>query len=209
MFEAAADNEPYTLLDLVPAEVPPLDRGDPRREDCRSRSFRGFSKALLSPADPLGDTELWGYNEKATTRFTGPGYFVAHTPEERDVIIDYSRVPTAKPQRWPAILSNSARLGRFIYHGTHDRLRRVSRHVCVGRAIRGEQPMRRVVRVDSPRARPAPVTSLESHQVARLGGEVTRPGREVARLGRADHIVKGVVSAPARTVDSRDAAFTR
>ena len=71
--------------------------------------------------------------------FTGPGYFVAH-PSERDLIIDYSRVPSAKPQRWPAILSLCAPEALHLPR-THDRLRRVSRHVCVGRAIRGDEPM--------------------------------------------------------------------
>ena len=103
--------------------------------------FSRFQKRFCRPASPLGDTELWGYNEQAMRVFTGPGYFVAHTPKERDLIIDYSRVPTAKPERWPAdsleLCAPEAlhllRDPRSVAAGESPRVR--------GRAIRGDQPM--------------------------------------------------------------------
>jgi len=57
------------------------------------------------------------------------------------VIVDYKRVPGGKPDSWPEILPTSARLSYFIYHGTNDLVRRVSQHVSVGRARKGERPM--------------------------------------------------------------------
>jgi hypothetical protein len=78
--------------------------------------------------------------------FTGPGYFVAYQPTEPlalhgGVIIDYRRVPPDKPEGWPPVLPNTARLSRFIYNGTVDVMRRVSDRVTIGRAMRGSQPM--------------------------------------------------------------------
>jgi len=48
-------------------------------------------------------------------------------------------VPPRKPASWPEILPNSARLGRFVWVGMVDRVRKVSTHVSIGRAwIRGK-----------------------------------------------------------------------
>ena len=64
---------------------------------------------------------------------TGPGYFVVHTDEHDQLVIDYREVPAAAPEDlppgWPPILPNSARLSRFIYNGTVDVMRRVSQRV--------------------------------------------------------------------------------
>ena len=124
----------------VPAEVPPLTEVIHDGKNSLPL-FSRFQKRFCRPAGPLGDTELWGYNEQAMRVFTGPGYFVAHTPEERDVIIDYSRVPTAKPR---ALARDSLELcapgalhlprdPRSVASGQSPRVR--------GARIRGEQPM--------------------------------------------------------------------
>jgi hypothetical protein len=73
--------------------------------------------------------------------WTGPGYFVAYRPPEGAVLIDYERLPGDKPPAWPAIVPNSARLGRFVYAGMKDVLHRVSRGVAIGRARKGDHPM--------------------------------------------------------------------
>ena len=72
---------------------------------------------------------------------TGPGYFVAHGVEGEkeapsDYVIDYTRIPPKKPESWPEILPNEARLGRFVYAGMKDYMRRVSEHVSIGRAYK-------------------------------------------------------------------------
>jgi len=57
------------------------------------------------------------------------------------VNIDYTRVPPRGAEGWPAVLPNSARLSRFIYNGTQDRMRGVSAHVTIGRASRAGKDM--------------------------------------------------------------------
>ncbi|MGH7857262.1 MAG: hypothetical protein ACREQY_08000 [Candidatus Binatia bacterium] len=139
LFDAAAGFRPLTLDDFVAPAVAPL-----REVIHYGRNslpvFRIFEKRFCRP-DAAGARELWGYNEQAFKAFTGPGYFVARQENEREVMIDYCEVPPSKPDGWPTILPNSARLSRFIYYRTRDLMRGVSRHVTIGRATREGKPM--------------------------------------------------------------------
>ena len=140
LFEAAADNAPLTLADLVPPEVAPMR--EVIHEGKNSLGvFTRFQKRLCRPRHPAA--ELWGYNEQDLRAITGPGYFVAHDAGG-GLVIDYRRLPPDRadlPAHWPPILPNSARLARFIYYRTVDVMRRVSDGVCVGRAHREDRPM--------------------------------------------------------------------
>jgi hypothetical protein len=92
-------------------------------------------------------TELWGYNHQSLAWATGPGYFVAHPAAEdekdgpSDYYIDYTRIPPKKPETWPGIITNEKKLGRFVYSGMKDYMRKVSEHVSIGRAYKGGKPM--------------------------------------------------------------------
>lgn len=137
LFEAAADAKPLALTELVPAEVPP--RVEVIHEGKNSLPmFTRFQKRFCRPQD--SSSELWGYNEQDLRPVTGPGYFVAHHDGRGELVIDYRLLPPDRPSErppgWPPIIPNSARLSRFIYNGTVDVLRRVSRHVSIGRAFR-------------------------------------------------------------------------
>ncbi|MGH7821446.1 MAG: hypothetical protein ACREQ9_16910 [Candidatus Binatia bacterium] len=138
LFEAAAGFRPVTLDDFVAPAVPPL-----RQVVHHGRNslplFRLFEKRFCRPGADA--RELWGYNEQPFQAFTGPGYFVARPQNEREVLIDYCEVPPSKPEGWPKVLPNSARLSRFIYYRTRDVMRGVSRHVTIGRATREGKPM--------------------------------------------------------------------
>ena len=106
-------------------------------------AFNRFAKVLVR-AEPTKQTELWGYNRTGgfIETVVGPGYFVAYPHEvPGEVLVDYLRLPSDRPDHWPRILSNSARLSRFVYGGTQDILRGVSRHVTIGRATKGGKPM--------------------------------------------------------------------
>jgi len=143
LFEAAVHNAPLTLEHFVPASVPPLTEVIHEGKNGLAM-FTRFQKRFCRA--PEGAPELWGYNEQTMRAFTGPGYFVAYVPTEAlalagSVVIDYRRVPPSHPDAWPNILPNSARLSRFIYNGTVDVMRRVSAHVSIGRAMRGNSPM--------------------------------------------------------------------
>ena len=80
----------------------------------------------------------------------GPGYFVAMpsgTPEwaaRGAVVVDYFQVPedtAALPEHWPEVVPNSKGLSRFVYNGTRDFMRRVSKHVSIGAAYKGEKSL--------------------------------------------------------------------
>src|SRR5688500_4162206 len=134
LFEAAADSSPLTLTDIVPADVPPLTEVIHEGKNSLPL-FTRFQKRFCRPSAD-NTTELWGYNEQAMRAFTGPGYLVLHFTPKGELVVDYGMLPPSKPEGWPEIIPNSARLSRFIYHGTVDVLRRVSRHVTIGRAFR-------------------------------------------------------------------------
>lgn len=114
--------------------------------------LRRFQKRFcLPPGQTAASTDrVPGYNEGPTRRLVGPGYFVAIETADRPawaargaIVVDYFQVPTADEvtPSWPRIVDNSWRLQRFVYHRTRDFMRRVSRHVSVGAAFKGEKPL--------------------------------------------------------------------
>jgi hypothetical protein len=108
-------------------------------------AFSHFQKCFCRPEATEAD-ELWGYNYQPTRwlgRLTGPGYFVAYDSDSPvgSVAVDYRRVPTARPETWPEIHDNTYRLSRFIFNGMVDYLRRISEHLLIGRATRGDREM--------------------------------------------------------------------
>jgi hypothetical protein len=142
LFEAAKGWRPITLDDLVP-----IRRGAMQEVVHEGKNslplFNRFAKAFVRPA-PGDATELWGYNRAGcfVETVVGPGYFVACNFErEGEVLVDYLRVPPNRPEHWPPIVANSARLSRFVYHRTQDILRGVSAHVSIGRATKAGRRM--------------------------------------------------------------------
>jgi hypothetical protein len=136
LFEASAEADALTLDDVVPV-------GDPLVEVIHSGRnslplFNDFQKRFCRPDGEGAGDVLWGYNHTNTAVFTGPGYFLARI-EDKELVVDYGSVPPRKPASWPEILPNSARLGRVVWVGMVDRVRKVSTHVSIGRAwIRGK-----------------------------------------------------------------------
>ncbi len=103
-----------------------------------------FQKRFCRADDDSG--ELYGYNHQSWSGITGPGYFVAHSAEDEKeppsaYVIDYTRIPPKKAESWPTILPNEAKLGRFVYAGMKDYMRKVSEHVSIGRAHKKGKPM--------------------------------------------------------------------
>lgn len=111
-------------------------------------AIRRFQKRFSRPAIGAND-RLFGYNEGPTRRLIGPGYFVAIPTATRPawssrgaVVVDYYQVPDGEvPRGWPRIHDNHWRLQRFVYQGTRDFMRRVSAHVSIGAAFKGERPL--------------------------------------------------------------------
>lgn len=142
LYDAAKGFRTVRLGDIVsndtPALVPVIHHG---RNSLPA--FTRFQKRFCRPDGAPGERELWGYNHNPgwIMPFTGPGYFVAYEQGEREVLIDYTRLPPQGAAGWPAVKPNSARLSRFIYYGTQDTLRGVSKHVTIGRAARAGKDM--------------------------------------------------------------------
>lgn len=141
LFDAARGHKAISLVDLVPE-----DRGTMRDVVHHGKNslpaFSHFAKVLVRP-EPVAE-ELWGYNRAGgfIETVVGPGYFVAYPHEtEGEVLVDYLRLPSRRPEHWPVILPNSARLSMVVYNGTQDILRGVSEHVTVGRATKAGKPM--------------------------------------------------------------------
>jgi len=139
LFDAADGFMPIDLNYLVPNDAPPLQEVVHEGRNSLP-AFRRFAKVMCRGTE--GD-ELLGYNRSGASIMVpvGPGYFVAYPHNTNEVLVDYLRVPTEKPDHWPKILPNSARLSRFVYNGTQDVLRGVSKHVCIGRASKGGKDM--------------------------------------------------------------------
>jgi hypothetical protein len=137
----AAEGQRVTLTQIIPTTIPAMR---PVRHHGQNTlpAFRQFEKRFCRPEsgqDANGREVLWGYNHQAFSLFTGPGYYVAYDdPATGEVCVDYRELPPGKPEEWPAILSNKARLGILVYYNMVDRLRRVSEHVTIGRAYKGK-----------------------------------------------------------------------
>ena len=142
LFDAAAGVRAIGLDHLVPASAAPLAEVIHAGRNSLP-AFRIFEKRFCWPSGGDGTPdELWGYNEHGAMWMTGPGYFVAVPGEPGEVLLDYTRVPPGKPESWPAIASNDAARGRFVYgRGMQDVLRGVSAHVAIGRAFRHGKPL--------------------------------------------------------------------
>ena len=137
-----AGKKPLRIGDVVPSDV-----GAMREVVHFGKNslplFTRFAKVFCRPETAEKEGELWGYNRTNGLLSTtvGPGYYVAYDRGDNEVLIDYLRLPPRHPTGWPEIAPNSSRLSYFVYHGMQDVLRRVSRHVSIGRAMKKEKWM--------------------------------------------------------------------
>ena len=137
LFDAAEGHRPIGLDHLVGDDTPNLTEVVHHGLNTLP-AFRTFAKVFARP--DRGEGELWGYNRNPTLIETavGPGYFIAHDHHvPGELLVNYLLLPPRGLPGWPAVIPNSERLSRFVYHGTQDVLRGVSRHVCIGRAQKG------------------------------------------------------------------------
>jgi hypothetical protein len=135
---ARAEGRPVDLQHFVGAAGPLSEViHDGRNTLPLPSRWRLFQKYFCRDDDP---GHLIGFNEGPTRRLIGPGYFVA-VPAEGSVVFDYDRRPTTTPPSWPRLVPNTEGLQKYVFRGTHDVLRGVSEHVCIGAVFRGDKPM--------------------------------------------------------------------
>lgn len=130
LYEAVKGYRKVTLDDYVPPGTSALQQVIHHGKNSLP-AFTLFQKRFCKPAE--GSDKLYGYNHQTMAPFTGPGYYVSYV-EGDEVFIDYTQIPPAKPEAWPPIVQNEARLGRFVYSGMIDIMRGISTHVSIGRA---------------------------------------------------------------------------
>jgi hypothetical protein len=134
---AAAAGRSTTLGDIVPHDREPATEVIHAGKNSLPL-FTNFEKRFCSVA---GNPELlYGYNEGMTRSLIGPGCFVARHFEDRDEVgVDYYQVPpddAALPDSWPRPVPNERGIQILIYAKMIDYLRKVSRHVTIGRAVK-------------------------------------------------------------------------
>lgn len=142
LFEAAAGHKSISVEDIVNGTSGAMQEVVHHGKNSLP-AFTTFAKVFVKPNAPDAEGKLWGYNRGSgfIESVVGPGYFVAYPYEDGEVLIDYLETPPDKPEHWPPILPNSSRLSYFVYNGTQDVLRGVSKHVSIGRAMKGGKPM--------------------------------------------------------------------
>ena len=137
LWEAAA-GRPVRLDDIVPSdissayEVIHLGRNS-------LPVFHQFQKRFCRIEG--SEDILYGYNEGKLRPLIGPGYFVArHDEETNSFCVDYHDIPPDDahlPKGWPTLKTNDQGLGKLVFGGMIDYLRKVSPRVLIGRASRG------------------------------------------------------------------------
>ncbi len=145
LFELVEGAEPLTLDFFVPVEHPNLQEVIHFGKNTLPLlpKFRRFQKRFCRSTDE--PFKIFGYNESPARRVIGPGYFVIEPTEgnpnwsqKGHVVVNYHKVPQGKvPSHWPNVVPNSKGLQMFVYNKTLDFMRRVSHHVSIGAAYRG------------------------------------------------------------------------
>ncbi len=135
LFDAAV--EPASITDFVPNDAPLLSEFI--FDGINSLPlFRQFQKRFTRTEEGV-----CGYNHTPFNWATTPGYFVvseSHGPSSA-LHFDYTRLPNGKlPEGWPRPIPNERRLGRFVYAGLVDEVRRVADDVVVGAVFRNQRP---------------------------------------------------------------------
>lgn len=139
LFEAARAAAPLTIDDLVPSHVLPW--ATVRHFGRNSLPlFTLFEKRFCRPGNGREMRRVYGYNHQPMMWLTGPGCMVAYEGERGELLIDYRELPERVPEGWPSPRPNDSGMSRFVYKNMVDHLRRVSRHVTIGRAFRNDRP---------------------------------------------------------------------
>jgi hypothetical protein len=140
LWDLAEKSKPLTLEYLLPRDAEPLQYF-PFEGKNSLPAFTRFQKVFYLDSD----RNVCGYNNAWIGWLIGPGYYMTQmNPKEPEyeIQVDYTRIPTEHPDGWPEIKSNDIFPTNFVYGGTKDNLRWVSKDVVIGRAFKmGEDPM--------------------------------------------------------------------
>lgn len=140
LWEIAEGSKEIDLEYLVPRSAKPL-QPFPFEGKNSLPMFKTFQKVFYLD----NDRNVCGYNNAWIGWLVGPGYYMVQMnpkAEKHEPQVDYTRIPTEHPTGWPEIKSNDVFPTMFVYGGTKDNLRWVSKDVVIGRAFKmGEKAM--------------------------------------------------------------------
>jgi hypothetical protein len=137
LWEVCENAPAFTVDDLVPPSTPEgqtvIYAG--------KNSLAAFS--LFEKRFARVDGKVIGYNHQTMSWITGPGFFTCKPShnDARELLFDYTDVPSDAPGEWPRPRSNGAGFSRLVYNNLHDFNRRVSRDVIIGFATRLGKPI--------------------------------------------------------------------
>jgi hypothetical protein len=100
--------------------------------------FNISQKRFFRPAQ--GETVGYNHTTGLAATFAGPGYFFVQAGEGGEVVFDYTRLPTLRPEGWPEIRPNTGLVPGAVYGEMIDVVRRVSRDTVIGAAYRHGKP---------------------------------------------------------------------
>jgi hypothetical protein len=136
LWQVCADAPAFTLEELIPS----TETGTVRWAGKNSLGvFTHFEKRFVRQ-----NGVVVGYNfNPGVAWFTGPGYFTTvQAPDRpREILFDYTRVPSTAPEGWPPVKPNTGGTAKLVYGGMHDFCRRVSSTVIIGAATRLGKPI--------------------------------------------------------------------
>lgn len=126
-----AEGLPLTLAELTAGE------GEIVRHEGQNDLLPGFDRFEKHVVARAGDVQ--GINVQTFAWATGPGHFTVRQ-EGEEVWFDYTRLAASVPDGWPALVPNDRGIGRLVYGGMIDRVRKVVDGVVVGRVFRAGKP---------------------------------------------------------------------
>ncbi len=129
-----ASNHPSEDGVLVPRD----GNGESERFAGRNslRMFSRFEKRFFREG-----SRIFGFNQHTLRRLIGPGYFAVHERAGGGLTFDYRELPSASPNGWPPVISNTSARSRPVYGNLVDEIVWVSRDVMVGAAFRHGEPL--------------------------------------------------------------------
>jgi hypothetical protein len=137
LWEVCANAPAFTVDDLVP---PSLGEGKTVIWAGKNSlaAFTRFEKHFAR----LGGKVI-GFNHQTMSWITGPGFFTckASPQDPRELLFDYTDVPSQGLAEWPQPRANERGFSYFVYRGLHDFNRRVSKDVIIGFATRLGKPI--------------------------------------------------------------------
>ncbi|HEX6839424.1 MAG TPA: hypothetical protein VF334_22765 [Polyangia bacterium] len=137
LWTLAADGPPLTMEDVLPA-------GKEQARWIGRNSMPMFTtvdkRVVRQGGDIIGYNHITGVN----LWFAGPGYFtmVRAADKPKELVVDYTRLPTSGPAGWPKIEPNTKGTHTFVYGHLTDYCRKISDGVFIGVGVRRGKNLR-------------------------------------------------------------------